>query len=231
VKAPLKSIVQTLSRKLLPAKPHIAPTPLSRVFGIDRGQPIDRYYIAAFIAENQDCIRGVALEIAEPRYASGYRERLERLEILHVSPEAKGATIIGDLSKPEALPRQIADCFICTQTYQCIYDVAAAIQGSAQMLRPGGTLLATFAGISQISRYDMDRWGDFWRFTPASVKRLLEQHFPPAGTKIKTFGNVLSATAFLQGCSVEDMASPSSLDEHDPDYPVIITVRADKLLT
>jgi hypothetical protein len=230
VKAPLKSIIQALSRKLAPADRHLAPAPLSRAFGLDRGQPIDRYYISTFIAENSEYIRGVALEIAEPRYASRYSQRLERLEILHVSPNAKGATIIGDLSKPETLPREVADCFICTQTYQCIYDVAGAIRGSAQMLRPGGTLLATFAGISQISRYDMDRWGDFWRFTPASVRRLLEQHFPPAGTKIKTFGNVLSATAFLQGYSVEDIANPGSLDEHDPDYPVLITVRAEKPL-
>jgi hypothetical protein len=230
VKAPLKSILQTLLRKLSPARRHLAPSPLSRVFGLDRGQPIDRYYISAFITENQDCIRGVAVEIAEPRYASNYRQHLERLEILHVSPGAKGATIIGDLSKPEALPRQIADCFICTQTYQFIYDVADAIGGSAQMLRPGGTLLATFAGISQISRYDMDRWGDFWRFTPASVRRLMEQHFPPTAISVKTYGNVESAVAFLQGYSVEDVENQASLDVHDPDYPVLITVRAQKPL-
>jgi hypothetical protein len=24
----------------------------------------------------------------------------------------------------------------------------------------------------------MDRWGDFWRFTEASVRRLLQQEFP-----------------------------------------------------
>jgi hypothetical protein len=171
------------------------------------------------------------LEIAEPRYAEHYRSRLEKLEILHVSPDAKGATIIGDLSKPEALPQQIADCFICTQTYQCIYDVATAIQGSAQMLRPGGTLLATFAGISQISRYDMDRWGDFWRFTPASVRNLMEVHFPPSAIVIKTFGNVMSAVALLQGYSVQDVEDPTCLDVPDPDYPVMITVRAQKPLT
>jgi hypothetical protein len=32
-------------------------------------------------------------------------------------------------------------------------------------LKPGGVLLATVSGISQISRYDMYRWGDYWRFT------------------------------------------------------------------
>lgn len=231
MKAPIKSIVQTLLRKLAPAGGQLAPAPLSRVFGMDRGQPIDRHYISAFIAENEDCIRGVALEVAEPRYASNYRSRIEKLEILHVSPGAKGATIIGDLCNPDALPRQIADCFICTQTYQFIYDVATALRSSAQMLRPGGTLLATFSGISQISRYDMDRWGDFWRFTPASVRKLMEEHFPPDAIVIKTFGNVASAVALLQGYSVQDMEDPACLDMHDPDYPVMITVRAQKPLS
>ena len=29
------------------------------------------------------------------------------------------------------------------------------------------------SGISQISRYDMERWGEYWRFTDASTKRIL----------------------------------------------------------
>lgn len=228
MKQALKGLFQTTLRKVAPAKRPLVPAPLSRVFGLDRGQPIDRYYISSFIEANENAIHGVALEIAEPRYAAQYAQQLERIEVLHVAAGARGATIIGDLSKPETLPKEVADCFICTQTFQFIYDVAAAARGAAQLLRPGGTLLATLSGISQISRYDMDRWGDYWRFTSASAKRLFGDIFPAANIEVSSYGNVMAATAFLQGYSVEDIEHESLLDAHDPDYPVIIGVRARK---
>jgi hypothetical protein len=82
-------------------------------------------------------------------------------------------------------------------------------------------------GISQISRYDMDRWGDYWRFTNASVKRVFEKHFSPEDLEINIFGNVLAATAFLQGIAVEDLDS-EQLSVVDPDYQVILGIRAVK---
>lgn len=231
MKAQLKSILQATVRRVVPAGAKGSPQPISRIFGLERGQPIDRYYIEKFIAANRDCLRGVALEIAEPQYAQVYRGQLEKIEILHVSPDAKGATIIGDLTRSSELPSDVADCFICTQTYQFIYDVAAALRGSVRLLRPGGTLLATFSGISQVSRYDMDRWGDFWRFTDASVRRLLQEVFPPDAIEVVSYGNVLAAKALLDGLSVEDIEQRSWLDAMDADYPVIIGARAQKALS
>jgi hypothetical protein len=229
MKSQLKSIVQATLRRLAPAdSAAMATSPVSRAFGLDRGQPIDRYYIDAFLEAHEDRIRGVALEIAEPRYARRYADRLEKVEILHVSPDAQGATIIGDLAAHATLPHEVADCFICTQTYQFIFDVAAAIRGSAQLLRPGGTLLATFSGITQVSRFDMDRWGDYWRFTPKAVERLMAQAFDAAEVTISSYGNVFAAKALLDGLSVEDLAEKKFLDEFDEDYPVIIGVAARK---
>ena len=49
-------------------------------------------------------------------------------------------------------------------------------------------MLATVPGISQISRYDMDRWGDFWRFTTLSMRRLFEQSFAPADVAVTSRG-------------------------------------------
>jgi hypothetical protein len=104
--------------------------------------------------------------------------------------------------------------------------VQKAVRGAHHLLKPGGVLLATVAGISQISRYDMERWGDYWRFTTASVRKLLEPVFERV--EIGSMGNVLAATAFLQGIAVEDLPDPSLLDEKDDDYQVIITVVARK---
>ena len=68
-----------------------------------------------------------------------------------------------------------------TQTLLVIFDFRAAIANCYRALKPGGVLLATFPGISQISRYDMDRWGDYWRFTDLSARRLFEEVFPASG--------------------------------------------------
>jgi SAM-dependent methyltransferase len=224
-----KQAVRAAMRRLVPAQSAYAQTqPLSRAFGMERGQPIDRYYIDAFIEANRSFIRGVTLEVAEPKYSAAYRDQLQSIEILHVTPGAKNATIIGDLTQADSLPREVADCFICTQTYNFIFDVMAAVRGSAQLLKPGGVLLASVSGISQLSRYDSERWGDFWRFTPQSTRKLLEPAFEHASIRVQSYGNVLAAKALMDGLSVEDLSSKDLLDRHDPDYPVVIGFCAQK---
>ena len=108
-----------------------------------------------------------------------------------------------------------------------IFDVREAVKGACHILKPGGVLLATVSGISQISRYDMDRWGDYWRFTTASVEKLFGPLFK-GGLEIESFGNVLAAIAFLQGVVVEDLPEAALLKDNDPDYQLLITVVARK---
>src|SRR5919107_1015834 len=47
-------------------------TPISRQFGYDRGQPIDRYYIENFLNRQASDIQGRVLEIKDPFYTSKY---------------------------------------------------------------------------------------------------------------------------------------------------------------
>jgi SAM-dependent methyltransferase len=116
---------------------------------------------------------------------------------------------------------------ILTQVFPVLWDFHAAITNAVRALKPGGVLLVTLPGIAQISRYDMDRWGDYWRFTSLSVKRLFEEHFAPKHLDIDVYGNVLAAVAFLHGVAAEEL-SPSELDYRDSDYEMIIAVRAVK---
>jgi hypothetical protein len=88
-------------------------------------------------------------------------------------------------------------------------------------------LLATFPGISKISRYDMDRWGNFWSFTSGSARRIFEDVFSPGNVEIGVHGNVLAAIAFLHGLGTEELTE-DELNHLDPDYEVMITVRARK---
>ena len=202
--------------------------PVSSLFGFDRGTPIDRYYVEKFLRKKADLIKGRVLEIGESLYSPRFGgEKVEAYEVLHATPGNRSATITGDLTDTATLPGNAIDCFICTQTFNFIFDVQKAVWGAHHLLKPGGILLATVSGISQISRYDMERWGDYWRFTTASIKRLFEPVFK-GGVEVETFGNVLAATAFLQGIAVEDLPSEALLDENDLDYQLLITIVARK---
>jgi hypothetical protein len=202
--------------------------PYSRSFGFDRGMPIDRYYIDQYMIENREKICGDVLEIAESTYTMKYGgERVNKSIVLHVSGESNNVNIIGNLETGDSIPGEIADCFILTQTLLCIFDVDSAIKNSIKILKPGGCLLLTVPGITQISRFDMDRWGHYWSFTDLSLKRLLEKYTQPENISIKTYGNVKAASAFLYGLSCGDI-SKHDLDHHDSDYQVLIAASVRK---
>lgn len=203
-------------------------TPISRVFGFNRGLPIDRYYIEAFLAQYAEDITGNVLEIGDDFYTRKFGGvHVSRSEVLHAVPGNPQATMVGDLETGANIPQGAFHCIILTQTLLYIYDVNAAIANCYAALKPGGVLLATFPGISQISRYDMDRWGDYWRFTTLSAKHLFEKVFPPESVEVQSHGNVLIAITFLHGLAAQELKR-KELEHHDPDYQVLITVRAVK---
>ncbi len=199
--------------------------PVSECFGFDRGTPVDRYYINTFFTENEDLIRGHVLEIADNTYSSKFGKNITKFEILHPEKQNKRATLIGDLTKINTLPKNQFDCFICTQTLNVIYDFKKAIEGSYYLLKSGGVMLGTVAGLCQISKYDMDRWGDYWRFTDMTILRAFGEIFGERNVKVKTYGNVLSALALLEGISAEELTK-EELDYTDNIYQVLITIRA-----
>lgn len=202
--------------------------PVSTCFGVDRGTPIDRYYIEKFLAAHAALIHGRILEVGDDTYSRRFGAKsAESIEVLHTTAASQRATLVGDLTNSDTLPENAFDCFICTQTFNFIFDVQKALEGAHKLLKPGGVLLATVAGISQISQYDMERWGDYWRFTSAAIERLFSPVFT-GGIEVQTFGNVLAATAFLQGLAVEDLPRVDLLDRADSDYQLIITIVARK---
>ena len=202
--------------------------PISRVFGFDRGQCIDRYYIERFLSFHAQDIRGHVLEIGDDAYTRAFGgDRVTESDVLHAVEGNPKATIVADLSCAHSLPPNIFDCIVLTQTLPFIYDLRAAIRNLYCLLRAGGVLLVTWPGISQISRYDMERWGDYWRVTSLAAHRLFEEVFPAANVAVEAYGNVLAAVAFLHGLAAQDLRQ-KELDHHDPDYEVIITIRAVK---
>jgi SAM-dependent methyltransferase len=202
---------------------------VSRQFGYGRGQPVDRYYIENFLARHARDIQGRVLEIGDDNYTRRFGGgRVTIRDVLHVKEGNTRATIVGDLTCADHILSDTFDCFIVTQTLHLIYDVQAAVQTIYRILKPGGVVLATFPGISQIGD---DQWSDswYWSFTGLSTRRLFEEVFPPANVEVETYGNVLAATAFLQGLAVEELHQ-KEVDYHDDKYQVLIAVRAIKPL-
>ena len=204
-------------------------TPIGGSFGKNRGLPVDRFYIERFLADNAASIRGHVLEIGGAEYTARFGgDRVTKTDVLHVESGNPQATIVADLSARDAhIPSDTFDCVILTQTLPVIYDVKAAVRTVHRILRSGGVVLATSGGISQISRWDMDRWGHYWSFTTLSARRLFEELFSPGQVTVRAYGNVLAATAFLQGLAAHELRD-EELTYCDPDYEVLIGIKATK---
>ena len=208
--------------------------PIGRRFGEDRptggelrGRAIDRHYVESFIARYAEDIGGDVLEIGEPLYTRWFgADRVKTSEVLHVRAGNPLATLIADLSVAPHMPDASYDCAIVTQTLHLIYDAPAAVRTLARVLRPGGRLLMTVPGISPVPN-ETD-WGSTWHwaFTSHSVRRMLREGFE-SDPEVVSMGNVLSASAFLQGLSVGELQA-AELDACDPDFPVIIAARIAK---
>jgi hypothetical protein len=115
---------------------------------------------------------------------------------------------------------------VLTQTLHLIYDMRRAVTTLHRILKPGGILLLTVPGVSSVDRGE---WGGswYWSLTPIALRRLLEESFPPGGVSVSSYGNVLSAAAFLYGLAEADLQT-GEIEAHDAHYPVIVAARAMK---
>lgn len=205
-------------------------TPIARNFGYDRGEPIDRYFIHKFLAKNSDAIRGRVLEISNREYTLRFGgDKVTKSDILEAAAENPEATFVGDLATGAGVPEGVFDCLILTQTIHVIYRFHDALQTAYRALKPGGILLATFPSITQLSIYDTERWGDYWRFTGLAVKRMLGDLFGEENVHIETHGNVLTAASFLFGISNPELTE-RELNEVDPEFVMLVSARAQKRL-
>lgn len=202
-------------------------TPFSSEFGFDRGGAIDRIYVERFLDAKSAMIRGRVLEIGDDSYTRAFGgSRVTRADVLHVDPAQTHATYIGDLSDLPQVPDGIYDCIVLTQTLHLIYDVRAALRTCHRILAPGGVLLLTSPGISQVDAGD---WGAtwYWSFTDRAIRKLLAEDFDPADVAVETFGNVYAATTFLYGMGAPEI-DRRLLEPADERYPVIVAATARK---
>jgi len=187
--------------------------PMSREYGFDRGLPIDRYYIEKFLSSQAHLITGrVGQNVAQS-------------DMLHVD-DVDDATYVDDLTEGASVPSGLYDCLIITQTLHLIFDMRAAVQTMYRVLKPGGVLLCTVPGITQVADSDWNEtW--YWALTRNAALKLFGLSFAPGNVDVTAYGNVLSAVSFLQGLSATELHA-YELDEKDAEYPVTIAIAARK---
>jgi SAM-dependent methyltransferase len=222
---PPSRIVQSARRLAAPIRPLLYRRRPFSTWGLERGTPVDRIYIEGFLERHRADVQGVVLEVKDRAYADRFGHDVERIDVLDVDPGNALATVVGDLSAPDSLPPATYDCFVFTQTLQYVADPAAAVRNAAATLRPGGVLLASVPCIAHVEARARDT--DRWRFTEASCRDLFGAVFAPGDVAIETRGNVAAATAFLMGMAGEELGA-ARLAEQDPDFPVVVLVRAVK---
>ena len=200
--------------------------PQSRIFGAERGNPIDRYYIDAFLKYALNNIEGdvnSVIEIGEDRYSSKLFPNSKTKDLFLLE---KGM----DLTNSQSYIHNKYDVFICTQTLNFIYDVREAVNGIYNSLHRDGYAIVTVQGnIGQISEHDYNSWGDYWRFTEMGICKLFDDVFGEKNVMSIAYGNVMAATAFIQGLCYEDIENKQLLDYSDPLYSILVGVVARKI--
>lgn len=199
--------------------------PVSRRHGDDRGKAALRHYVEVFLEQHRYAIKGDVLEFGTSSYSRTYGSSVASVEVIGTSSEEPEVTLVADLVSGEGLPDgQHFDCIIMTQSLFLIHDLRGAIRRIADLLKPGGTLLATFPGIQAT---DFGPWTDHWRLTSGSAEHLFHEHFEKNDVDVCSYGNVLVAAATLYGLSTDDLR-PYELDYVDSSFEVLVSVRATK---
>jgi SAM-dependent methyltransferase len=199
--------------------------PLSTQSALDRGLPIDRYYIGEFLRERAADVRGDVMEMSRSSYTRTYGgDRVVTSTVVDIDPTNEQATLRCDLCEPRSLPREQFDCIVFTQTLHLLVDLDAALDNLWGALRPGGVLLLTVPALSCCTPIE----ADYWRFTPLGLEALLTRTLP-AEAHIATNGrgNSFAAAAQIVAASVEDVGV-RDLQDRDPAYPVVVEARVVK---
>lgn len=197
--------------------------PFSDAFGFDRGTPVDRYYLHRFLDAHRDLIRGDVLEIQTTGFAERYGRGLARVDSVDIVP-AFSPTFLCDLAHSgDVLPSGAYDCFLLPNTLQHLREPEAALGHALRVLKPGGVILASSAGLLPLTS-DVP---DYWRLSAAGWRELAGRVWPGCEVQVESHGNCLVAVAAMLGLTVEEL-TPAELDVRDPRYPVLIVVRCRK---
>ena len=144
--------------------------PFSTSFGFDRGTPVDRHYLHRFLAGKRHLITGRVLEVQVSSYTKRFGDNVRESHTVDINPVFH-ATYTCDLAEAAQIPADYYDCFLLPNTLQHIVDLHSALRNMIRVVKPGGTVLASAAGLLLIPD-----GGDYWRLSPGGWRVVLRRN-------------------------------------------------------
>ncbi|MDP2233920.1 MAG: methyltransferase domain-containing protein [Actinomycetota bacterium] len=200
--------------------------PINPGYGSHLGTTIDRYYERRFLCENGSYIRGTVLEVGDRNSTDLYGSKVTSVDVLDVAAKP-GVDIVADLASCPQIESDTYDCVLLTQVLHVIYDMESVVAEVHRILKPGGSVVCTMAGIAQVNRGALEDYGDRWRLTSLSASELFATSFRPDHIQVRTYGNAHSACCFMQGIPAERV-NRTRIDRWEPDYQLMVAVIATK---
>jgi SAM-dependent methyltransferase len=136
--------------------------------------PYERRSILAFVREVADSLPVGAVVLDIGTGDAPYRELFGHCEYLKNDWSRSAHERAGEveiIASADALPLEAAsvDAALLTQVLEHVPDPAAVAREVARVVRPGGGVFLTVPFVWELHELPFD----FWRFTPASLERLL----------------------------------------------------------
>jgi SAM-dependent methyltransferase len=199
--------------------------PLSDDHGADRGTPIVRTYIEAFLDEHHEAISGSVLEVGDSRYTTRFGAARVTASLVVDNDETNPrTTLVADLNEDHALPEDSFDCIIMTEVLHLLERPDTCLRSCYRALRKKGSLLITVPALKRLHPNKPE--SDYFRCTPAGLDLLLRRTWD-GPFSVTWYGNLRACVAFLVSCTSEEMGS-EELRFRDERFPLTVAGHAQK---
>ena len=195
--------------------------PVGKLYGIDRGGSIVRYYIDDFLKKNMAHITGNVLEIGDNTYTVKFGKKYKSNILIYDDQITNENGIFhGDLQSGKGIKNNNYDCIILTQVLNFVDNITNTPEILVKGLKNNGVILMTISGITPICRYDMEQYGQYWSFTEKSIFNMFKNL--NVDVEIYSYGNFKTACAFLAGISYKEIDT-ADMEYNDPDFPLTLS--------
>jgi hypothetical protein len=182
---------------------------LDQDFGSNRGTPLDRQLINEFLEWSVESIPVPVrtLEFGDTIFTQELFPNSENWIFEYVPDQSvkveRDYALSGDLLCGVEMNVPTFEVIVSTQLLAFTEDPFSAARTLVSLLGINGTIVGTEPQFSPISRFDDNRWGDFFRFTQKGINSIFKRTEP---VKIETFpiGNWTTTLAIFQGFCRED---------------------------
>ena len=136
--------------------------PISACYGVERGTPVDRYYLHRFLDNHRARITGRVIEIQGTSYIDRFGVEVSEAHSVDIV-SGTSPTFVCDLAESEGvLPSNHYDCFLMPNSTQHFRKLKACLKQALRVVRPGGWILGSSAVLLPL----IPDGPEFWHVTP-----------------------------------------------------------------